>query len=537
MISRSFRAGISCFVFVATVLFGLQSALQSQVVDRYRLIPGDSLVVYSIDVQEIYKLKELEMMPWEIYSALGKQELGIDPLLISSIDIASGMPSANGPEFGLVIKTKSPVNIQDLSENLVGPSTQSPKNKSITFRDIKDSPFKVVQSEPQTVMVGSEGTLRRMLSGKVTPGKATELLSKSKYPIRSITMVEPLRPLVAGALSDAMDRIPPQFRDDLQIVVDELDYVLSGNSLSFSMEISLKLGAKDADSAKRLFDALNRLRKDGLVLAEQTIRQQIENDGSMSDEVKTAALQYMERMKTFLAKADLWKLNGSEIEVNATMTYSIPTIGILTGLLLPAVQAAREAARRMQSSNNIRQLGLAILNYESAYKRLPPRTIRDKSGQPLLSWRVAVLPYIEEAGLYQEFHLDEPWDSEHNIRLLPRMPKILQHPKYIGEPGRTVYVAPFHADSLWSKDNRRLSEVVDGTSNTIALVEVDDAHAVAWTKPDDLDLDDFDLIECMRQPVTQVLFLDCSVRAITSNIDPAILDAMITHAGGEIVPN
>jgi hypothetical protein len=66
----------------------------------------------------------------------------------------------------------------------------------------------------------------------------------------------------------------------------------------------------------------------------------------MSPELKQACLQYMERAKEFLGKADLWTVNGDEIAINGTYSYSIPTIGVLTGLLLPAVQAAREAARR-----------------------------------------------------------------------------------------------------------------------------------------------------------------------------------------------
>src|SRR5207244_3205303 len=62
-------------------------------------------------------------------------------------------------------------------------------------------------------------------------------------------------------------------------------------------------------------------------------------------------------------------------------------------------------------------------NYESAHGTLPPAAVRSTDGTPLLSWRVAILPFIEQDTLYQEFHLDEPWDSPHNIRLLERMPR------------------------------------------------------------------------------------------------------------------
>src|SRR5262245_29213098 len=62
-------------------------------------------------------------------------------------------------------------------------------------------------------------------------------------------------------------------------------------------------------------------------------------------------------------------------------------------------------------------------NYNSAHGRLPAAVVYGEYGEPLLSWRVAMLPYIEQQGLYDRFHLDEPWDSPHNIQLLPLMPR------------------------------------------------------------------------------------------------------------------
>src|SRR5262245_25073160 len=78
-----------------------------------------------------------------------------------------------------------------------------------------------------------------------------------------------------------------------------------------------------------------------------------------------------------------------------------------------------ETAMQTQSRNNMKQMALAIHNYVSAKKRFPTAAIRDKkNGKPLLSWRVAILPYLEDQTIYGEFHLDEPWDSEHNQKLL-----------------------------------------------------------------------------------------------------------------------
>src|SRR5207249_2796575 len=84
----------------------------------------------------------------------------------------------------------------------------------------------------------------------------------------------------------------------------------------------------------------------------------------------------------------------------------------------------RIAGRRTVSQNNLKQIGLAMHNYHDTYRHFPPQALTDKNGKPLLSWRVAVLPFIEQDNLYRQFKLDEPWDSEHNRKLLERMPKL-----------------------------------------------------------------------------------------------------------------
>ena len=503
---------------------------------RYSQIVSDSISITSIDVWSIRNRKDLEMVPWEIISAFGIQELGLDPLLIDTIDFSASMPSPNGPEFGGVVRTTKPVDIAKLSSKLFDETIDSPKIKGMRFRNFNQAPMKIAQSEKQVMLFGSEGTLRRML-GKPSKGSRTvDLVKGSKYPIRSVTAMANIRPIIEGGLSDMQSQIPPPLYQDIEIVVQELEYVVSANDMAgLNAQIDLKLIAKDSESASRLAAALDRLRTNGLVFAEESLRSAISQEQEMSPELKTACIQYMERAKVFLGQADLWKVDGDEVAINATYSYSIPTIGVLTGLLLPAVQAAREAARRMSSQNNIKQLMLAMLNYESVYRNFPIRATKSKDGKQLLSWRVAILPYVEEAVLYQEFHLDEPWDSPHNIKLIPRMPATFKHPSSQAEPGHTVYLAPYREDTVWNLEKPKMGTITDGTSNTLAIVEVQDEHAVPWTKPDDLDLNELANLSFLRGPTFQAGYFDGSVRALSKTIDKAILEALITSQGGEVV--
>ena len=223
----------------------------------------------------------------------------------------------------------------------------------------------------------------------------------------------------------------------------------------------------------------------------------------------------------------------------------MPLCGILIGMLLPAVQQVREAASRASSMNNVRQQVLGMHNYASTHNSLPKS---DKNG---LSWRVHILPWIDPA-LYDQFNINEPWDSPHNIALLDQMPAVYDCPNVELAPGMTVYQVPFTdvssvSDNSWagwasifdnSEKDTRFEGIRDGTSSTIAVLEVDPNAAVEWTKPADWNFDPQNPMRDLgnvRPGVIVVGFADGAVFTISNNLAPEDFKALITKAGGEIV--
>jgi hypothetical protein len=150
----------------------------------------------------------------------------------------------------------------------------------------------------------------------------------------------------------------------------------------------------------------------------------------------------------------------------------------------PAGQDARaEALRRARSVRNLKQIALAVHNYHDVFGTLPA-VIKDDQGQPLLSWRVALLPYLEQDALYRAFKLDEPWDSPHNRKLLAQMPPVYRI-EGAGPASSTFYQGFVGKGTLFEDGKRiRLSAIPDGTSNTLLVVEA--GRAVPWTKPEDI---------------------------------------------------
>jgi hypothetical protein len=141
------------------------------------------------------------------------------------------------------------------------------------------------------------------------------------------------------------------------------------------------------------------------------------------------------------------------------------------------------------TTNNLKQIGLALHNFHDNYGYLPIHGTRSPAEptKSLLSWRVAILPYLEQAALYQQFNHNEPWDSEHNKKLIPLMPPIYASPAKAAPAGHTYWqqlVGPGGMSTGQWKHS--LVAVTDGTSNTAAVVEA--AEAVIWTKPADVDV-------------------------------------------------
>jgi prepilin-type processing-associated H-X9-DG protein len=233
------------------------------------------------------------------------------------------------------------------------------------------------------------------------------------------------------------------------------------------------------------------------------------------------------------------RLEGKGLAISGIVTGSLGLlfVPITIALLLPAVQAAREAARRSQCVNNMKQIGLALHNYHSINGHFPPASSVNAEGKPLLSWRVAILPLLNQQELYDEFKQDEPWDGPNNIRLLDRMPDLFRCPSDAAMPGGSIThyeVISGPGSAFEGPDGQGFQTFIDGTSNTLAVVEA--KAPVEWTKPDDVDIKQVIGSLGSKHPGGfNVLMADGSVRFIKNTINPMVLQSLATRNGGEVV--
>lgn len=216
---------------------------------------------------------------------------------------------------------------------------------------------------------------------------------------------------------------------------------------------------------------------------------------------------------------------------------AICLVPILIALLLPAVQAAREAARRSQSTGHLKQIALALHNYHDAHGSFPPAVVTDASGQPLYSGRVLLLPYLEQQPLYDSFDLTQAWDSPRNQAVSRRDLELFRDPSALpGTPGRTDYLFVSGANTMFEANKSvSMAGIPDGLSNTIAVVEVEGSN-ISWVEPRDFDLGRVAPLPIGNHPGgCLAAFADGSVRFLPNTVPPAGARAMATRDGGEAV--
>ena len=202
----------------------------------------------------------------------------------------------------------------------------------------------------------------------------------------------------------------------------------------------------------------------------------------------------------------------------------------------PAFEIKRVDFRRT-GANELRKITLAAFDYEGQSRHFPGN-ILDDDGKPLLSWRVALLPQLGYEELFDQFKIDEPWDSEHNKPLLDQMPEVFQHPDFESK-SKTVFLRFQGKDAaLENGTDIRFGFLSDGSSNTIFCAEANPDSAIEWTKPADIPFDAETLITQVGKigPKSfNVSFCDGSVRTLPNDVDPQALRLLIQRNDGKWV--
>jgi Protein of unknown function (DUF1559) len=238
------------------------------------------------------------------------------------------------------------------------------------------------------------------------------------------------------------------------------------------------------------------------------------------------------------------------------VSTGITTILIVCILAPLWMSGERPQSRRAICQFNLRCIGIALQSYHDHYGCFPPAYIADANGQPMHSWRVLLLPYLEYEPLYAKYDFNEPWNGPNNSTLVAEVPRYYQCPTDLPQQRPrlpdTSYLAVAGPGTAWPGDQSvSMQQITDGTSNTLLVVEVHHS-GVNWMDPRDLDVTQ--MVPMINYPTgqgirsshnaegdrgpgefAQVLYCDGSVRSLSNKSPPGDIRAFLTIAGGEKV--
>ncbi|MEI7853931.1 MAG: DUF1559 domain-containing protein [Planctomycetota bacterium] len=543
---------ISGFVFTLSISFICISNVVAQQPEDLKLVPGNAVAAVHMDLAKLWHSESMKEMRELLKKAGPKALIELekrfvpDPLTVETVTGFVMFPKKLGapPEFVFLISLKNPVEEKALFLSAM-PDGETIKKDGITTV-VKDGIGLILMNQGKLIAVGAPSLLPTL--GKNTaPAKgdfARFLKGNAAGLINAAINLEPIP-------KEVFAFVPPPFNS----IVNGIQYMEAGIGVEKTIRLSTTITYEKEDQAKTALETIKGFAKMGLAQLEEP-RKEVEKRVFPKDQVGANPLtdlpEFLAAMVglAILNEAEnLLKnppiiLAGTSLKADYTTPQIssnalIPTSAIAIGMMLPAVSKVREAAQRMSSINNLKQIALAMHNYESTYNGFPAAAICDKkTGKPLLSWRVAILPFIEQEALYKQFKLDEPWDSEHNLKLAKNMPKVYFHPK-ANKPGddKTHYRLFYGKGAAFELDkSAKLQTFTDGTSNTLMVVEAEEP--VVWTNPNDLAFDPTKALPKMLSidGKFSAAYGDGSVRTFKMPIDQEILKLLIQKNDGKSIP-
>ena len=404
-----------------------------------------SVAALTIRPAQLFSNPVFESLPIEVVEAASQKYLGISSTSFARITAVVEPPMGIQPYYAIEARLTEAMTLNGLHDELKDALDQKMTSISIEGRpclkaDQAAMPC-IYMPDDYTILIAPMGMLNKLLRQRAkeqeksdTPPLAAAMTEQGgdQNDLHAALRMEPILPLIQLGMTQVRQEVEPKYRKYLA-AIEMIKGAVLAIDISGERDSALTLYANSEEEAEQL----NLLLDDAIELFRAQMFEDPEGPyvqlAASGDPVQEAAARYIERaFETEVAQVrpqrqgttgfDLFRIEAGEIRDDPLIYVAI--IGVLVALLLPAVQAAREAARRNASLNNMKQLVVSMLNYESERKFLPTQAIYDDDESPLLSWRVAVLPYLGEQALYDRFLLDEPWDSPHNIQLLPLMPEI-----------------------------------------------------------------------------------------------------------------
>jgi hypothetical protein len=513
---------------VAALLLAAATCPAADPSDPLSYVPGDAAVFIHLRAGEVWNTP----LVTEIRKAVGgdldkalaaaEKEIGIRPDLVDTATFFyPTMPQGPGDEttFVAIVTTTKPYDKSALLKN-------------VRAKDAKEKDgFIPLEAKLQLALVGERtfAVMHESLVEKFKKGdfggqkdgvmaEALKLAAAKHQFVFSIDFSKLPNELFTAAPAELQPFLPLLKTKSSVLFAD-----LKGKELKAGMNFNCADG-NAAQDAERSFKLLMKLAADGLA--------DVLKDEKLAKELAVAlpALKELERAVNDVKVVR----NDARLETSLTLKADFPVEKVVAELAKKITEGNAQAL----ATNNLKQIGIAMHNYHDVHQGFPSTSICDRKGKPLLSWRVAILPYVEQDQLYKRFKLDEPWDSEHNKKLIAEMPKLYALPGGKAD-GKTHYKVFYGNNAVFDLvQATKITEIPDGTSNTLMVVEA--AEGTDWTKPEDIEYDPklpVGKLLLFKDDKTPVVFCDGSVRFLKKGLADKTWHMLIQKNDGQVIPD
>jgi hypothetical protein len=504
-------------------------------------IPADFHGGAYLNVHKLFKhpifaeLDVAQRFPGSVFSTLG----------VSNIDhiVTAGRFPTDWTEDAIavqqqaiVVRTRGEMKVADLSKMLFLAVVETVEGVAMYHVGVEAAilPYCAFPDDRTMLCATDQETLVAMLKAREPVDSALAKQLQSIPAERDFAVAgnfEPHRAMLAKLTRETPVPAPFQAVNELP---DQVRTLSASVDFSGPNLLEVRIVAYDEDSAGKLKSTIDEY----LGLAESLW---VLNGRNMLKDLNDEG--YEEFSKAFATFAKQF-FDGRSVSVrDATVTAAWRRPEAADAVVKEAAAMARSVAEKVQSNTrgvNLRHVGLAVGWYHEKLGHYPRRAICDAAGKPLLIWRVAILPYIDEesAALYKEFRLDEAWDSPHNKKLLPRIPAIYRAANV--EAGHTRTLAVVGDDGVFAKGaDKPIGDIPDGAAFTAIAVEVGADQSVPWTKPAEFIVDkespkkNLGKLDVAQGRGFWILGGNAGSIVVAASVDDATLLAMFTRSGGE----
>jgi hypothetical protein len=456
------------------------------------LIPGDAQFFVMVRVADVWNT---ELVKKGLAEALKQAPLGDDPVAalqqmtgtspaditrttvvmtdaqnqVGWVLVSASKPFDRGRLMPLIFKGQQPQKAQLAGKTVAVEAAQGPNPQRTAVFFLNDT----------LMLIGPEVGVERCLSqldGKRAAGPLDEAIKRANE--NHMVLLAGTPP--PGLLPQAGKDLPPQL-EGARPLLDAQGVTLT---LDLKDLLALNLGVRLPDEgkgqeAKAGLESLVKVARSALPELNKELAQVLPPQ---------TAQQVYKQIETTLGNLKVEQAGASvNVQASVDVVALANAVGPAVPELVKKIQGGSVAAVH---TNNLKQIALAMVNYADSHGgQFPPAVIYSKDGKPLYSWRVELLPYMEQIQLYQAFKKDEPWDSPANKRLLASLPPVYRLPGDMNTEGKTPYQVFVGPNTPWPDVRtgpRMPADFTDGTSNTILVVDA--KKQVPWTAPEDIAL-------------------------------------------------